>query len=526
MASDQAFDMTADPDEFVEAVAEFSKRRIITRDEADKLEDYAKRRAWWISGVAQMDVVNDVHESILDALRKGTPFEEWQKQIGPKLEKAWGRKVSARILTIFRNATTQAYNAGRWQQMNEPHVAAARPFVEYDVVNDERTTEHICRPLVGVIVPLDSAFLRTHNPPLHHRCRTGLRTLRRRVAERKGITKDLPDVDATPGFGSPPDIAEPPKPSERETPPDPALALENAVKAGKDIKKRRPVQVKIDPKHTPEYWEEHYREKYGEAARQVGYGRAIHERAKNIPWNDAIESAKAFKEQGIPGFDDDTVQVLTIANKYAENGHPVPSFANDKAEQARLLIAHSRLLSFERSESLPIQALTHRASAERLAAAAKWYQTFSSSLIDVPKVAWTVHNDPDWRAYIYASRLDAHLGISERTHVWVHEWGHAIELRSSSTVRKVAAFRRARERDSQIEQLAIATGIPDYSPSEVTRRDKYWDPYVGKVYAADDDLTEVLSTLFGDLADDLKLGKVYANDPESLYFGLGILAGY
>jgi SPP1 gp7 family putative phage head morphogenesis protein len=516
-----SLEMTADPNEFVEATKEFSSRRIISREEADKLELYARRRAWWISGVAQMDVVNDVHQSIQAALKSGVPFEEWKKEIGPKLEAAWGRKDSPRILTIFRNATTQAYNAGRWEQMTQPHVAETRPYVQYDVVDDLRTSD-ICKPLRKVIAPIDSVFVLTHNPPLHHRCRTGLESLRRSKAEKKGITSDadLPDIGVTPGFGHPPTLTVPPTPSERTKPPDPDLQLEAAKKAAKHLQKRAPVKVKIDPKHTPEYWEEHYRAKYGGAARQVGYGRAIHERAKAMQWSEAISAAKELRDAVVPGFVNNTVHYLEVAERYGTKDLGLG--IGDDAEAARLLAAHAKIISFKRAP-IKLQPLSHLPSANRLAGAAKWYENFASGLVDVPDVEWTVYDDPKWRGYIYARTRRAHLGTHEEVHTWVHEWGHAVEAASESTLRKVVAFRAAREGNDTPKRLSEVMGTSGYEDDEFTREDRYWKAYAGKVYRGDS--SEVLSTLFGDIAEG-KAGYILRKDPESLYFGLGILAGY
>lgn len=242
--SDIDMDMSSDPVEFVEAVEEFATRRTITREEADTLEGYAKRRAWWISGVSQMDIVNDAHQSIVEAMRKGTPFDEWKKEIAPKLEEAWGREDSFRIETIFRNATTQAYNAGRIEQINEPHIVEVRPYWMLDVVDDLRTSD-TCRRYVKppVILPASDPWWLTHSPPLHHRCRSGIRSLRQSVAEKKGISETVPDDTVQDGWGIPPNISEPPKPSERDNPPDPDLQLECAIKAGKDLRERKSVTI-------------------------------------------------------------------------------------------------------------------------------------------------------------------------------------------------------------------------------------------------------------------------------------------
>ncbi|MEN6535491.1 MAG: phage minor head protein [Bryobacteraceae bacterium] len=240
--ADYSMDFDADPAVFTEAVEEFAARRVITREEADTLEAYARRRAWWISGVAQMDVANDAFESILTALTDGVKFDDWKKTAGKAIEAEWGRTDSPRLLLIFRNATSQAYNAGRWDQMHHPAVAPLRPYVAYDVVWDSRTSK-ICRPLKDVVLPADDPFVLTHFPQLHHGCRTGLRSLRESVARRLGITTKLPDVDVTDGFGYPPNLTTPPLPSERANPPDPDLQLMAAVKGGKYLRESDPVVI-------------------------------------------------------------------------------------------------------------------------------------------------------------------------------------------------------------------------------------------------------------------------------------------
>jgi SPP1 gp7 family putative phage head morphogenesis protein len=245
-SKDLSLDMTSDPSEFTEAVEEFSKRRVISKAEADTLEAYARRRAWWIAGVAQMDVANDAHQSIIEAMRDGVPFEDWKKKAGAAIEAEWGRKDSARLQLIFRNATTQAYNAGRLEQMEQPHIAAVRPYKMLDVVQDTRTSD-TCRKYTNpeVVLPWDDPFWLTHSPPLHHGCRSGIRSLRRGPAERQGVTKpeDLPDNPIPEGWGFHPSRTVPPTPSERKNPPDPELQLMAAVKGGKYLRESKPVKI-------------------------------------------------------------------------------------------------------------------------------------------------------------------------------------------------------------------------------------------------------------------------------------------
>jgi hypothetical protein len=239
-----SLDMSADPTEFTEAVDEFSSRRVITREEADTLEGYARRRAWWISGVAHMDVVADTQQSIVEAMRDGDTFEEWKKKARGKLEREWGRRDSARLQLIFRNATTSAYNAGRLEQMEKPHIVAVRPFKMLSVVTDLRTSD-ICSPLANppIVLPWDHPRWLTLSPPLHHGCRTGIRSLSNATAQRYGVMTEPPVVDVQDGWGIKPTIVEPPKPSERTIQPDPEIALEMANKAWTYETTAKPVKI-------------------------------------------------------------------------------------------------------------------------------------------------------------------------------------------------------------------------------------------------------------------------------------------
>jgi SPP1 gp7 family putative phage head morphogenesis protein len=211
-----AWSATAEPQRFQEAVEWFAKRFPLTKELKAQLGEYAGERAWTIAGVAQLDIVLEVYASLLSAIEAGMPFEEWQQGVEPKLTKAWGKRNSPRLETIFRTNVQSAYNAGRWQQMTDPDVKALRPFVEFDGIADSRQSA-ICRESDGTIVSIDDPWLETHSPPLHHRCRSNLRSLRESEAKRKGITRRPTSEQADKGFGRTPD-SDPWRPDQRDYP--------------------------------------------------------------------------------------------------------------------------------------------------------------------------------------------------------------------------------------------------------------------------------------------------------------------
>jgi SPP1 gp7 family putative phage head morphogenesis protein len=199
--------VSAEPQRFDEAIDWFRQRVPLERSEWDQLTEQARRQAFTVSGVAELDVVADVHQALLRAVEEGTSYSEFRRAVAANLTSAWGRPQSARVRTIWQTNIQQAYSAGRYQQMTDPEMASARPYFMYDAVLDSRTSS-ICRNLNGTVLPQDDPFWDTHIPPLHFGCRSGLRSLTRRAAESRGITATPPKEPPQTGFGARPQPGE------------------------------------------------------------------------------------------------------------------------------------------------------------------------------------------------------------------------------------------------------------------------------------------------------------------------------
>jgi hypothetical protein len=198
---------TAEVEEFDEAVSWFKDRLPVTTLDLAKFGDKARDKAFWITGIAQLDIVADVHASIIDALKKGTPFEEWQKSVSQKLTDAWGKKNAWRVETIYRNATQQAYITGRMRQLRDPVVLKLRPFWTFVAIDDGRCPTRICPTCNGTILPPDHPWWLTHTPQMHHSCRCRLDAMRMETAQQRGgETAEPTDLAPDEGFGSPPDL--------------------------------------------------------------------------------------------------------------------------------------------------------------------------------------------------------------------------------------------------------------------------------------------------------------------------------
>jgi SPP1 gp7 family putative phage head morphogenesis protein len=203
------FDSDADPVKPEKAIDYFKSRLDLPDDVAEALDAESKAKAFWISGIADVDILTDVHDALNEALEKGTTYDDFLGEVGDKLEEAWGGDVANpgwRVETLFRTNLQKAYSAGRWKEHQE--VIEEFPYAIFDTVDDARRSE-ICEAiddeLKGQALPADDPFWSTHTPPCHFSCRSQIIPLTEEQAEEVGIAKRAPKVDAAEGFGAAPD---------------------------------------------------------------------------------------------------------------------------------------------------------------------------------------------------------------------------------------------------------------------------------------------------------------------------------
>lgn len=189
-----------------EALAWFAKQVPYTREERDALEEEERKKAFFVSNVAQVRVVSDVHKAVQKAIANGENLATFKTRVTAKLEREWGGEIPGRVETIFRTNVQSAYNAGRLEMFDDPVVKRFRPYRAWSVIVDRRTTEEICLPLRGVVVPADSAFAHSHIPPLHFNCRTGIMSVAGEELKggRPTPPHSLPETSAQEGFGKDP----------------------------------------------------------------------------------------------------------------------------------------------------------------------------------------------------------------------------------------------------------------------------------------------------------------------------------
>lgn len=162
-------DVSDDTVDFDEAVEQFRKLTPISDDDYEALTARAKRKAFKVAGVAQLDVVQDTFDAIDDAIANGSDIDDFKAAVGEALESAWHGTVENpgwRLETIFRTGVQRAYGEGRYRQATDPDTLEDREYWMFDAVMDDATTDE-CADCNGTVLPADDPWWDTHVAPLH-----------------------------------------------------------------------------------------------------------------------------------------------------------------------------------------------------------------------------------------------------------------------------------------------------------------------------------------------------------------------
>ncbi len=549
-----AWSVSANVDEFDEAISWFRTRVPYTTAQLDGLEDSARARAFTIAGHLELESVQTIFDEIDHSIAKGTPFEEFQKRVAEKLDGKMGPD-GYHLETVFRNNVQTAYNTGRWYQLMDPELLQLRPMIMLDAVLDSRTSE-ICTALDGTIKPATDPFWLRCWPPLHHRCRTSPRSLRMKEAERRGITPGDPDIHIDDGFGVAPPLRGDEIPEPKATRFDSDLWRAygtRKVKAGEEL---AAAQVAVNAKRLerdqrdPAWWfENKYREQYGEAGRAVAWGKAMEHRGLAMSGKKALAEHGKLVRAGAAEAPMAKESIETVLRAQGHKGEALKEafgktplrdlvvFAEDNdhlTEAANIrgvaaLAGHGSSIermakgTIEFHDIIPLPgALQTEAELESAAKGmAKFFEAIADASVKQPRgVVLYSNNDPRGSYDGLSKELIA--GKGELADM-VHEWGHALDNANEGMADRASEF-LARRTLGEAEEplLSLTNNDEQFHPLEMTRKDGFYKVYMGKSYHTG--LTEVTTMSLQALVDQPAwlLADV---DPDTLYFALGQLAG-
>jgi SPP1 gp7 family putative phage head morphogenesis protein len=186
---------------FVEAIAWAEERGVVLPAEfyGERLQT-VRARAFTVSGLGAVDQVQQVADSLTEAIAEGRDFRAWQREVRDAEPAVLGLP-NGRLELIYRNAVQTAYGIGRTIQQRENRVR--RPYLMWDAINDDRT-----RPthaaMDGHIAAIDDPVWQQWHPPAGHGCRCTRIALTEPQARARGYPKPAPGVEPDKGWDGDP----------------------------------------------------------------------------------------------------------------------------------------------------------------------------------------------------------------------------------------------------------------------------------------------------------------------------------
>lgn len=167
---------------FDEAIAWAKARDVVLPDDyyGNRI-GIARAQAFSVAGLASLDQLDLVKQSLDKALASGVSFHDWKQQAARgdiPLD-----LPAHRLDNIFRTNLQGSYMAGHWQGVEETKLT--HPYLMYDAVNDTRTRP-THKAMDNIIKPVDDAFWKANYPPNGYRCRCTVRKLTEKKAKALG----------------------------------------------------------------------------------------------------------------------------------------------------------------------------------------------------------------------------------------------------------------------------------------------------------------------------------------------------
>jgi len=163
-----------------------------------------------VAKAMQVDILQDIRNSVDEALAHGKTFREFQKELIPTLQKKgwWGRKEMVdpltgkarevqlgsprRLRTIYNANMRTARAAGQWDRIQR--TKKTHPYLIYSLgPSEHHRPQHVSWS--GLTLPADDPFWDTHFPPNGWGCKCSVRQVSKREVEKLGGVSKLPKVE-------------------------------------------------------------------------------------------------------------------------------------------------------------------------------------------------------------------------------------------------------------------------------------------------------------------------------------------
>ena len=171
-------------------------------------EIYAKEHAsvFTVAKIMELDVLDSIHESVIEAVAEGQTFHTFRKNMLEKLgEEGWGtyaqkdevtgeditRLSDKRLKKVYQVNKTQSYHTGSWHRFEANK--ATHPYLRYRLGPSlKHRPDH--KSFENLVLPVDDPFWQTHMPMNGWGCKCWVQSLTRDKAEKAGIS-DSPKIE-------------------------------------------------------------------------------------------------------------------------------------------------------------------------------------------------------------------------------------------------------------------------------------------------------------------------------------------
>ncbi|MCW5223511.1 hypothetical protein D5041_07855 [Verminephrobacter aporrectodeae subsp. tuberculatae] len=181
---------------FAEQAAFFRNKLNLPSERWDDMLREQHDRAFVVAGAMKADLVADLRDAIGQAIDQGKSIQwfrgEFERTVRRHGWTGWTgeatrRGVAWRTHVIYATNLRTSYQAGRWAQMTDPQVMAARPYWRYV----HRSIEHprlAHKAWHDTVLPAGDPWFNTHYPPNGWGCKCSIETLNERGLQRLGKT--------------------------------------------------------------------------------------------------------------------------------------------------------------------------------------------------------------------------------------------------------------------------------------------------------------------------------------------------
>lgn len=177
-------------DGYGNAANKFDAGKIDYDSPDDKMLRALQKNVWQFSAAKNYTQLRELSNALIGDDKKLRTFNQF-KEAALKINEEYIHKG---LRAEYNLAVAGGQMAGKWVDIQNN--AATLPYLEFDAVMDGRTTD-ICRPLNGVLLPINHSFWQTYYPPNHWGCRS---TVRQRASGKVTPEHEIPNADLKPMF--------------------------------------------------------------------------------------------------------------------------------------------------------------------------------------------------------------------------------------------------------------------------------------------------------------------------------------